>query len=63
MNFSEILTIVRQRIKKLPESPFLHTYIYIQAVSEICVLVLASGRTRQIMELSFITFLRKSTKN
>jgi hypothetical protein len=29
MNFSEILTFVRQRIKKLPESPFLHTYIYI----------------------------------
>jgi hypothetical protein len=28
MNFSEILTFVRQRIKKLPESPFLHTYIY-----------------------------------
>jgi hypothetical protein len=32
MNFSEILTFVRQRIKKLPESPFLHTYIYIQRV-------------------------------
>jgi hypothetical protein len=31
MNFSEILTFVRQRIKKLPESPFLHTYIYIQS--------------------------------
>jgi hypothetical protein len=30
MNFSEILTFVRQRIKKLPESPFLHTYIYMQ---------------------------------
>jgi disulfide oxidoreductase YuzD len=29
MNFSEILTFVRQRIKKLPESPFPHTYIYI----------------------------------
>jgi hypothetical protein len=29
MNFSEILTFVRQRIKKLPESPFLHTYICI----------------------------------
>jgi hypothetical protein len=28
MNFCEILTFVRQRIKKLPESPFLHTYIY-----------------------------------
>jgi hypothetical protein len=27
MNFSESLTFVRQRIKKLPESPFLHTYI------------------------------------
>jgi hypothetical protein len=27
MNFSEILTFVRQRIKKLPESPFPHTYI------------------------------------
>jgi hypothetical protein len=32
MNFSEILTFVRQRIKKLPESPFLHTYIYIPGV-------------------------------
>jgi hypothetical protein len=28
MNFSEILTFVRQRIKKLPESPFLHIYIF-----------------------------------
>jgi hypothetical protein len=34
MNFSEILTFVRQRIKKLPESPFLHTYIYIYNVDE-----------------------------
>jgi hypothetical protein len=37
--------------------------IYIQAVSEICVLVLTSGRTRQIMEHFSITFLRKSTTN
>jgi hypothetical protein len=32
MNFSEILTFVRQRIKKLPESPFPHTYIDIKLV-------------------------------
>jgi hypothetical protein len=35
----------------------------IQAVSEIRVLILTSGRTRQIMELFSITFLRKSNTN
>jgi hypothetical protein len=36
---------------------------YIQGVSEIHVLILTSGRTRQIMELFSITFLRKSNTN
>jgi hypothetical protein len=35
----------------------------IQGVSEIRVLILTSGRTRQIMELFSITFLRKSNTN
>jgi hypothetical protein len=35
----------------------------IQCVSEIRVLILTSGRTRQIMELFSITFLRKSNTN
>jgi hypothetical protein len=35
----------------------------IQGVFEIRVLILTSGRTRQIMELFFITFLRKSNTN
>jgi hypothetical protein len=38
-------------------------YIDIQGVSEIRVLILTSGRTRQIMELFSITFLRKSNTN
>jgi hypothetical protein len=39
------------------------TNIYIQGVSEIRVLILTSGRTRQITELLSITFLRKSNTN
>jgi hypothetical protein len=35
----------------------------IQDVSEIRVLILTSGRTRQIMELFSITFLRKCNTN
>jgi hypothetical protein len=35
----------------------------IQGVSEIRVLILTSGRTRQIMELFSITFLPKSNTN
>jgi hypothetical protein len=35
----------------------------IQGVSEMRVLILTSGRTRQIMELFSITFLRKSNTN
>jgi hypothetical protein len=35
----------------------------IQGVSEIRVLILTSGRTRQIMELFSITFLLKSNTN
>jgi hypothetical protein len=35
----------------------------IQGVSEIRVLILTSGRTRQIMELFSITFLRKNNTN
>jgi hypothetical protein len=38
-------------------------YLYIQGVSEIRVLILTRGRTRQIMELFSITFLRKSNTN
>jgi hypothetical protein len=37
--------------------------ILIQGVFEIRVLILTSGRTRQIMELFSITFLRKSNTN
>jgi hypothetical protein len=36
---------------------------HLQGVSEIRVLILASERTRQIMELFSITFLRKSNTN
>jgi hypothetical protein len=35
-------------------------FLHIQGVSEIRVLILTSGRTRQIMELFSMTFLRKS---
>jgi hypothetical protein len=36
---------------------------YIQGVSEISVLILTNGRTRQFMKLFCITFLRKSIIN
>jgi hypothetical protein len=41
----------------------LNQFEYIQGVSEIRVLILTSGRTRQIMVLFSITFLRKSNTN
>jgi hypothetical protein len=37
--------------------------IEIQGVSEMRVLIVTSGKTRQIMELFSITFLRKSNTN
>jgi hypothetical protein len=36
---------------------------FIQGVSEIRVLILTSGRTRELMKLFSITFLRKSITN
>jgi hypothetical protein len=42
---------------------FYYHFVIIHGVSEIRVLILTSGRTRQIMELISITFLRKSNTN
>jgi hypothetical protein len=41
---------------------YTYNYTYIQGVSEIRVLILTSGRTRQFMKLFFLTFckIRKS---
>jgi hypothetical protein len=63
MNFSEILTFVRQRIKKLPESPFPHTYIYIYIYSyRACVRLNwgAMGR-RKTRQVHSVTASRRQT--
>jgi hypothetical protein len=54
--FSTKFSIVSYSLKRFFQSK-------IQDVSEIRVLILTSGRTRQIMELFSLTFLRKSDTN
>jgi hypothetical protein len=67
-NFAVSPKVNNQRCLKILQKSLISmhtksTQISIQGVSEIRVLILTSGRTRQIMELFSITFLRKSNTN